>query len=396
MKALTELIRSATGLDPESIGHGQLERSIRRRMEQTGEASLDSYRSLLQRRPEELQSLIELITVPETWFFRDPVAFDAIVARAKAHTAASPFRVLSIPCSTGEEPYSAAISLLEAGLAADRFRIDACDLCEKSIEEAKLGRYGRNSFRTGDLGLRERYFRRAPDGAQIDPAIRAQVRFRPANLLRFAAARLETRYEAILCRNLLIYFDAPTQQEAVAVLHRLLAPDGVLCVAPAEAALLLRGEFLPLTFTGAFTKRKSGRWPSVSGATKRKPRSSTSFAPPVLRPTPAKIAESKGSLADAIRLAAAGRYAEVAAICHELAAKGQASAEVYFLLAVVSEAEGDLPGAAQHYRKAIYLDPKHTEALQHFALLAARMGDDDVAEKLRDRAKRITQRINAA
>jgi chemotaxis protein methyltransferase WspC len=372
MKALTDILRAATGLDPESLGRSHIERAIRRRMEQTGEASVEGYRNFLQRRPEELQSLIELITVPETWFFRDPVAFDAIVERARAHTAAGPFRVLSVPCSTGEEPYSAAIGL-----------------------------YGRNSFRTGDLGLRQRYFHRAPVGSQIDLAIRAQVRFRPANLLRFAAAKLESRYEAILCRNLLIYFDAATQQEAVSVLQRLLAPDGVLCVAPAEAALLLRGEFIPLGYTGAFTKRKTGRWASPLAAAKRKPHPaiapSRHHAPaPPLRPAPVELTETAGSLADAVRLAAAGRYAEVAALCNELVSHGQATAEVYYLLAVVSEAEGNLPAAVTHYRKAIYLDPNHTEALQHFALLAARMGDADVAQKLRDRAKRITQRINAA
>ena len=109
----------------------------------------------------ELQELIDTVAVPETWFFRDRGAFialarialDAMVRRGPTDV----LRILSVPCSTGEEPYSIAMSLLDAGLSPQRFQVEAIDISHRAIERARAGVYRRNSFRGQDLLFRGRH-----------------------------------------------------------------------------------------------------------------------------------------------------------------------------------------------------------------------------------------------
>src|SRR6185369_5176323 len=92
-------------------------------------------------------------------------------------------RVLSLPCSTGEEPYSVAMALLDAGFPAERFRVDALDISLRALAFARRGVFGRNSFRGGDLEFRERHFTAAGAGWQLGEVARQPVEFRQGNVL---------------------------------------------------------------------------------------------------------------------------------------------------------------------------------------------------------------------
>src|SRR5579871_1305756 len=114
------LLHEAIGLDTSTIGAVAIDRSVRLRMKRSGLQSVEEYWRKLQDSAEELQALIEEVVVPETWFFRHPESFDAL-ARIAARDWLSAnktdgLRILSLPCATGEEPYSIVITLLEAGL----------------------------------------------------------------------------------------------------------------------------------------------------------------------------------------------------------------------------------------------------------------------------------------
>src|SRR5690606_25565987 len=101
--------------------------------------------------PTEQRALIESIVVPETWFFRYPESFALLATQARALQRrlpiGRPLRLLSLPCSSGEEPYSMAIAMLDADFSAEQFQIDALDISQRGIEQAALGRYGVNAFR---------------------------------------------------------------------------------------------------------------------------------------------------------------------------------------------------------------------------------------------------------
>lgn len=226
------MLKRTMGLDIQSIGRPMLERALQERQGSCGVANLDAYWLLLQMsEPEQLQ-LIESVIVPETWFFRNREAFQEMAQLQQRWprliSASQPLRILSLPCSTGEEPYSIAMALLDAGVPPSHFQIDAIDISPQSLHVARQAVYGKNSFRGDYLSFRDRYFALNEQGYALSETVRQQVRFAQSNL--FAADLLagQAPYDIIFCRNLLIYFDRTTQHQAVTILLRRLAPEGLV------------------------------------------------------------------------------------------------------------------------------------------------------------------------
>ncbi|WP_044531682.1 CheR family methyltransferase, partial [Herbaspirillum sp. B65] len=158
---IADLLKAAMGLDMATVGSSLIERVVRERMAALEITDDSLYLAVLQTSETELQALIESAVVPETWFFRDREAIFATARLARQRLAeqpAVPVRILSLPCSTGEEPYSLAMALQEEGVAPTQFVIDAYDIRTRSLEIAAAGVYGRNSFRGQDLGFRDRHF----------------------------------------------------------------------------------------------------------------------------------------------------------------------------------------------------------------------------------------------
>jgi chemotaxis protein methyltransferase WspC len=400
-----ELLQRASGLD---LSDQVVERAVRERMALCGLA--DSVDDLQQMAPAEIAALIELVVVPESWMFRDPGAFHAATAFVQQKLAAQPARVvriLSIPCAGGEEPYSMAMALSDAGVAAEAFRIEGVDLSRVAVERARAGRYTRNAFRGRDVAFRERHFSRHGDEFQISDALRSQVGFTQANLLTYDSAGAAGRYDVVFCRNLLIYFDDATTAAAIAELRTLLADDGMLFAGYAEVPAFTRNGFAPMRVPGAFALQKAGAAATAAAAPRvavTKPavrRTATAPAPearaPKAAPVPAPAAAPVDLLAQARRQADRGDYQGAADSCHALLAADANSADAYYLLGMVSECQHK-PGAADDYwRRCVYLQPDHYDALCHLALLAEQTGDAPQAAAFRQRAARIFQRrsVNA-
>ncbi|WP_186247491.1 CheR family methyltransferase [Burkholderia gladioli] len=245
--------------------------AVMQRARQLNDEDLDAHWRLLLASADEQRALIEQCVVPETWFFREREAFVALAARALERLRAEPslpLRVLSAPCSTGEEPYSAAMALVDAGIDPARLQIDALDISARAIAQAQRAEYGRNSFRGHALEFRARYFTPTADGWRLDARIRDCVRFRRANLLELGGpgqAADEGRYDFIFCRNVLIYFDRQAQERALRALDARLAEDGLLFVGPAETGVVMRQAMssakIPLAF--AFRRTREAEAPAA-------------------------------------------------------------------------------------------------------------------------------------
>lgn len=404
METIVHILRQTIGLDSASIGIGAIERAVHQRVAACKATSLARYRQLLQESPEELGELIDALIVPETWFFRDQGAFAAVAAEAQMPDQRAQLRYLCVPCATGEEPLSLAMVLLDAGVPADRFHIDAFDISDRLVAHAKQGVYGRNSFRGCDSAIRARYFQKTSQGCAIDPAVHRQATFQQANLLDDASLHGAQVYDAIFCRNLLIYFDPEARVKAVRKLTRLLRDGGLLCVAPAETGLLLRNGFVSADAPQAFAFRKGKTDAKTQVPEKRQetrptapqltlpalqwqPKIKLVALSPSPMPEPANV--PLPALEEAIRLADEGRYEEIPGICRAHMEAHGASAHAYYLLALVSDASGRYEEAATLYRKALYLEPQHRDALAHFSLLADKLGETAAAGALRRRAMRI-------
>lgn len=195
-------LKEVMGLDTASVGSATIERAVKERAAASRLKDLEAYWQCLNASPSERQALIEAVVVPETWFFRDPGAFRALASLA-ATRRLSPLRVLSMPCSTGEEPYSIAMALLDASVDPARLTIDAVDISARALDAARQGVYRKNSFRSSDQAFRDRFF----DGDQLDEHVRAQVCFHQGNLFALDGVLPAAAYDAIFCRNLLIYLD---------------------------------------------------------------------------------------------------------------------------------------------------------------------------------------------
>ncbi|HSW13047.1 MAG TPA: protein-glutamate O-methyltransferase CheR, partial [Solimonas sp.] len=254
--AFEQLLKQAMGLDAASIGTAMVERAVQERQAALGLADARAYWDCLQGSAAELQELIETVVVSETWFFRDREAFAALARLGHEEwlrrPEQEPQRLLSLPCSTGEEPYSMAMTLLDAGLPSAAFRIDAVDISARALARARRAIYGRNSFRGADLAFRERHFSEEPGGYQLGAAARTSVQLQQGNLLAPDFLPGAALYDVIFCRNVLIYFDRATQDRAIAVLQRLLKDRGTLFVGPAETGLLLDHQFVSSKWPLAF------------------------------------------------------------------------------------------------------------------------------------------------
>ena len=184
------------------------------------------------------RALVETLLVHETYFFRELPALEQLVAAylVPALATSGNIRVWSAACSTGEEPFSLAMLLAERGVL-ERVELVATDISEAAIARARSGLHGKRALRDGyPAALAQRYLEPTQGGFAVNPRIRDAVRFSTANLLAFDPARLGV-FDAILCRNVLIYF---RDAQIVSIVNRLvgcLTTDGVLAVGVSESLL---------------------------------------------------------------------------------------------------------------------------------------------------------------
>ena len=235
-------LQERIGLDVESVGVPMVERALRQRCVALNAADLHDYGVRLQQSPDEQLALIEAVIVPETWFFRYPDSFTALVGLAQKRLAElageRPLRLLSLPCSTGEEPYSLAITACEAfGSLTPPVHILATDVDTQVLATGAQGMYPLERIAGLDPALKRRYFQRGTgpnEGkCRVVPALRKLIEFRQLNLL---APRYDVGgpYDALFCRNVMIYFDKPTQRAILSRLVQHMGDDGLLYTGHSE------------------------------------------------------------------------------------------------------------------------------------------------------------------
>ncbi len=423
-KKIETLLKEKIGLDVNTVGEASIQNAIKRCLKDSSFKDVDHYYQVLLASEDELKRLVEAVVVPETWFFRDDVPFDVLTSNINSNwlmpeNSARTFRILSIPCSTGEEPYTIAMALDKINFPVARVQIDAVDISQHSLDKAKKGVYRENSFRSMDLSFRDAYFTKIADGYRLKSRIRKRVNFRQGNLLRDNFSEMKGGYDVIFCRNLLIYFDNHDQQLAVSKLYDLLASDGVLFVGHAEAnnnvnhlfrSLRMRGSFafvkkceLDVTESSGYDEKIaefSKKYSAIPSVENKTPSLSLVSGTDVVdsKPFSAYLVRNKFDdeldehvlVSKARRLADEGSLEEAEEICQQALARFS-SADAFYLLGVVYEATNRSGMAESMFRKAIYLVPSHTEALVHLALHVERNGSVDEALSLRRRAERARQ-----
>jgi chemotaxis protein methyltransferase WspC len=397
-------LRDRIGLDVASVGEALIDRAVQQRCQSAQAPSLEAYWQLLQHSAAEQQALIEAVIVPETWFMRYPESFAALSRLALQRLAQGgrrQLRILSLPCSTGEEPYSIAMALLDAGIAPQSFKVDGIDVSPLSVQRAQRAVYGRNSFRGAQLDFRDRHFSAQDDGYRLSDRVRQQVHLQAGNVMDPQLLAGEQPYDFVFCRNLLIYFDVPTQQHVFGVLKRFTQEDGALFIGPAEGSLLARLGMRPIGIPQSFAFVRQAE-PVPSPAPPVRLQAPVRLLPEApVRPRQARqpVVEASAAaqrpagdtaqlLAHIATLANEGKSTEARQACEAFLRDHGPDAQAYYWLGLLSDVAGKALEAQGFYRKALYLQPQHPDALAHLAMLLAAQGDSAGARRLQERAAR--------
>lgn len=258
---LSALVEERTGLHYGLLDHEVLAEKAGVRAAEAGFESLLDYYYYLRYDPgadAEMDALVDALVVGETYFFRELAPLEALAALAAdlVSRGARP-RIWSAACASGEEPLTLAMLLEERGLLAD-VELIASDVSVRALERARRGRYGPRSLREGaPQALVERYLRREPGGTlRAAPRLSEAVQWRRVNLQDPRQVSAVGVVDAVVCRNVLIYFRDETAVKVVERLSGTLHPGGVLLVGVSESLLRFGTNLLCEEHGNVFLYRK--------------------------------------------------------------------------------------------------------------------------------------------
>jgi chemotaxis protein methyltransferase CheR len=260
-RQLRDAIRERFGIFYDDSKQFLLQSRLQTRLVKCSLADFNAYYRFLSTHPErqnEWDELASVLSNNETYFFRERAQLNVLTKEVadEALKGGGKLRVWSSACSTGEEPFSLAMSLLESRrIAPARIQIRATDLSPRALAKCGEGFYRELSFRATPPELIQKYFRPFQGGFLISDDIKRMVEFSRINLLDEQAVAQMGPFDAIFCRNVLIYFDKPTQKRVVEAFAKALRPRGFLFLGHAESIMRLTDRYDPVVTPNAIYYR---------------------------------------------------------------------------------------------------------------------------------------------
>lgn len=255
-RLLRDLIYSHCGLFFDAEFKYLLEKRLNKRLPGLRLASFTEYYRFLKygrNREQELSDIMDILTTNETYFFRESFqlkAFtDEIVPELiprKEQRGDRTLRIWSAGCSTGEEPYTIAMLLLEMGCFSNwRIEIIGTDISQRVLQHARKAVYGRHSFRATEQRYIERYFHEFEESTcKVSDKVRELVTISHMNLLDQSRLALLGTIDLVFCRNVIIYFDQEAKKKVVQSFYRTLAPGGYLLLGHSESLMNISTDFV--------------------------------------------------------------------------------------------------------------------------------------------------------
>lgn len=413
-----------SGLHFEKRNMKILERGLLNRMSALQMPSYRAYYDYLIRHYEdrqELKKLLQFLTVGETFFFRYRSHFDALLhgmlQEIKARKNSRKLHIWSAGCSTGEEPYSIAIAVMEALPDWRRWdiRIFATDINNSSLIRAREGIYGRRAVRMLPEEFAERYFDRIGEQLSVKAEVRGLVEFSYLNLQSEFLGGYSP-YDIIFCRNVMIYFDTATTRKIVHKLAGCLVPSGYLFLGHAETLSNVSSEFERVSRFNGFYYRKRREPDTIRKEFRHHP------SPPQAEPAPIPAADTlleqhvsdvrhpdelfreamvlfeaedfqaasallsevlsldpqhtQALIAFGFILGNNGHFEEALDLCGKALELDDLLADSYFLRGLIFDMNGQTEEAAPEYRKAILLDPNMVMPRYYLGKLCCRSGKE--------------------
>jgi chemotaxis protein methyltransferase WspC len=398
------------GLGLDSFGQGSLDGVLAERCRAHAANSHEAYFEIWHESAVERGYFLDSLLVGETWFFRERAAFsmtlDWLAESGIDFSATSPLRILSLPCSSGEEAWSIAAILTDAGFDAGRVQIEAMDISPSALARAREGVYPVRKLRQEPPERWAHVLK--PEGRaqlRVDDTLRAMVTYTLANAMDPDCLAHRPPYHIIFCRNMLIYMAHDARLRICQNLLSRLRPGGLLFLGHAETAPAGSG-LRRYRGAGAFawcqqepSSPDLTRTPSTNRldrAAVAPPRSGPKPSPVTARQTATAavkvgraatrhLAEPQaGVLTQARSLADAADYEKALTLLMD-ASELVLVPESHCLMGTLASALGRPQEAIAHFRHALYLDPHHEESLAQLALLLERNGASAEASRLRFR-----------
>lgn len=269
---LAALIREVTGNVVPPARYGFLEEVAQRRAHANRLSGLDEYvRALAGRELDgEWGSLISLVTIKESYFFRAPQQFEIIRRHVlpilvRARSASRHLRIWSAACARGEEPATLAMLLAEEpSLTGWTWSIVATDLDEEALAGARLGLYGERAVSQVPPPLLEKWFTRRGKLYELDAGLRSRIQYQPMNLAHTPFALPFPEWDLVLMRNVLIYFRRPLQRLVISQVARMLAPEGFLFLGASETLWQIQDELEAVDLGPCFAYRHRETVPAAA------------------------------------------------------------------------------------------------------------------------------------
>jgi chemotaxis protein methyltransferase CheR len=408
----TQTLVRLAGLVFDVSRRGAISAILHERLEKTGHPSVDSYLAHVESSLglEERQQLLDAVTIQETHFFRNLPQIEALRRDVlpdllkRNRSSGRPLTIWSAGCSTGEEPYTLAMLLVQLFEETGPFpvRIVGTDVSAAALDVARAGVYSGRTIHLAEPGAVDRWFdARSDDSFSVAQPVRDLVEFRLQNLVADEPPFGPGEVDLVVCRNVTIYFGRETTRRLVDGFHRLLTPGGYLLLGHAETLWQISDFFSLLPVGEAFVYRKDvqtapSRRTSVPAAVPgngvsrptpprrvmrdvlRVPGLRPKRAPEPARPVAPPISSVPSPLEDLLRARealAAGNYPEAATLADRATATHPLLVEGYIIEGRALANQGDDDGAIAALRKAVFLDP--TAAHAHFLLATtlSRVGD---------------------
>ncbi|HTU81840.1 MAG TPA: protein-glutamate O-methyltransferase CheR [Candidatus Acidoferrales bacterium] len=262
--ALRDSIRGRFGIYYDDTKQFLLQSRLQTRLLKNRCDSFAAYQRFLTSSPqreEEWDELASVLSNNETYFFRERAQLDVLASECvdEAVRAGGKLRVWSSACASGEEPYTIAMMLLETKrLVPSNVTIRASDISPRALERARTGFYRELSFRATPPEMVAKYFKPFEGGFFVSDDVKRMVEFFRVNLLDRSGVAGVGAHDAVFCRNVLIYFDKPTQKRVVETFAEVLRPGGFLFLGHAESIMRLTDLYEPvITSKAIYYRRKS-------------------------------------------------------------------------------------------------------------------------------------------
>jgi chemotaxis protein methyltransferase CheR len=267
-RRLCEYLYRRTGMVFTESKRYYVERRVVERMTAMRSASFTSYFAQLRTDAQgEIEQFVNAFTVNETYFYREDyqlkcLTTDLLAERVQGKKKGDTIRIWSMPCATGEEPYSLAIWLLENWPMVDEYEIEivASDIDTQVLQFARAGVFGQRALMRLEPHLVAKYFTALPgESWRILDDLRDSVQFSAVNLLEPAQTRPNGQFDVIFCRNVLIYFDDASRRTAAENLYENLLPGGFICLGHTESMSRISALFEVRRFADAIVYQRPGK-----------------------------------------------------------------------------------------------------------------------------------------